>query len=74
MYKEILKRLEAIGVAIDDGYNTAVDTEENSDSMYYTNHASDLLNELMVSVEKQVQSEREEIPNFEGTMGALENL
>jgi len=51
-----------------------VDTEENSDSMYYTNHASDLLNELMVSVEKQVQSEREEIPNFEGTMGALENL
>jgi len=74
MYKEILKKLEAIGVAIDDGYNTAVDTEENSDSMYYTNHASDLLNELMVSVEKQIQSEREEIPAFEGTMGALENL
>ena len=51
MYKEILKKLEAIGVAIDDGYNTAVGTEENSDSMYYIDSARNLVEELMVSVE-----------------------
>jgi len=51
MYKEILKKLEAIGVAIDDGYNTAVDTKENSDSMYYIDSARNLVEELMVSVE-----------------------
>jgi len=51
MYKEILEKLEAIGVAIDDGYNTAVDTEENSDSMYYIDSARNLVEELMVSVE-----------------------
>ena len=69
--KEILEKLEAIGVAIDDGYNTAVDTEENSDSMYYTNHASDLLNELVVSVEELIQSEEvtlDEVMNTSPTL------
>ena len=49
--KEILEELEAIGVAIEDSYNTAVDTSENSDSMYYIDSARNLVEELMVSVE-----------------------
>jgi hypothetical protein len=49
--KEILEKLEAIGVAIEDSYNTAVDTSENSDSMYYIDSARNLVEELMVSVE-----------------------
>jgi CRISPR/Cas system CMR-associated protein Cmr3 (group 5 of RAMP superfamily) len=56
MYKvlskeEILEKLEAIGVAIEDSYNTAVDTSENSDSMYYIDLARNLVEKLMVSVE-----------------------
>ena len=49
--KEILEKLEAIGVAIEDSYNTAVDTSENSDSMYYIDLARNLVEKLMVSVE-----------------------
>ena len=49
--KEILEKLEAIGVAIEDSYNTAVDISENSDSMYYIDSARNLVEELMVSVE-----------------------
>jgi hypothetical protein len=49
--KEILEKLEAIGVAIEDSYNTAVDTSENSDSMYYIDSARNLVEELVVSVE-----------------------
>ena len=49
--KEILEELEAIGVAIEDSYNTAVDTSENSDSMYYIDLARNLVEKLMVSVE-----------------------
>ena len=49
--KETLEKLEAIGVAIEDSYNTAVDTSENSDSMYYIDSARNLVEELMVSVE-----------------------
>ena len=49
--KEILEKLEAIGVAIEDSYNTAVDTSENSDSMHYIDSARNLVEELMVSVE-----------------------
>ena len=48
--KEILEKLEAIGVAIEDSYNTAVDTSENSDSMYYIDSARNLVEELMVSI------------------------
>ena len=49
--KETLEKLEAIGVAIEDSYNTAVDISENSDSMYYIDSARNLVEELMVSVE-----------------------
>ncbi len=52
--KEILEKLEAIGVAIEDSYNTAVDTSENSDSMYYIDSARSLVEELMVSIEGTV--------------------
>jgi len=52
--KEILEKLEAIGVAIEDSYNTAVDTSENSDSMYYIDSARNLVEELMVGIEGTV--------------------
>jgi len=52
--KEILEKLEAIGVAIEDSYNTAVDTSDNSDSMHYIDSARNLVEELMVSIEGNV--------------------
>jgi len=53
--KETLEKLEAIGVAIEDSYNTAVDTSENSDSMYYIDSARNLVEELMISIEGTVE-------------------
>jgi len=58
--KEILEKLEAIGVAIEDSYNTAVDISENSDSMYYIDSARNLVEELMISIEGTV----EEVKHF----------
>ena len=49
--QEVLEKLEAIGVAIEDSYNTAVDTSDNSDSMHYIDSARNLVEELMVSIE-----------------------
>ena len=49
--KEILEKLEAIGVAIEDSYNTAVDTSDNSDSMHYIDSTRNLVEELTVSIE-----------------------
>jgi hypothetical protein len=68
--KEILEKLEAIGVAIEDSYNTAVDTSENSDSMYYIDSARNLVEELMVSVEGEKVT-LNEVMNTSPALGKL---
>ncbi len=51
--KEILNYLEVISSELTDAYNTAQDTAENSDSMYYINTAEELVNELRTNLEEE---------------------
>jgi len=44
--KEILNYLETINGELTDAYNTAPDTPETSDSLYYIDTARDLVDEL----------------------------
>ena len=51
--KEILEYLEAAQSELTDAYNTAPDTPETSDSLYYIDMAQDLLNELQTRIEQE---------------------
>ena len=44
--KDILEYLELITSELTDAYNTAPDTPETSDTLYYIDTARDLVNEL----------------------------
>ena len=51
--KEILEYLELAQSELTDAYNTAPDTPETSDSLYYIDTAQDLLNELQTRIEQE---------------------
>ena len=51
--KEILEYLELAQSELTDAYNTAPDTPETSDSLYYIDTAQDLLNELQTRIEEE---------------------
>jgi len=54
---EILNYLELIESELTDAYNTAPDTSENSDTLYYIDTAQDLLNELRHNIENNVEKD-----------------
>ena len=49
--KEILNYLETINSELTDAYNTAPDTPETSDTLYYIDTAKDLVDELTTRIE-----------------------
>ena len=49
--KEILEYLKHITNELTDAYNTAPDTPETSDTLYYIDSARDLVDELTINVE-----------------------
>ena len=51
--KEILEYLELTQSELTDAYNTAPDTSENSDSLYFIDTARDLLDELQIRLEQE---------------------
>ena len=59
---------------LDDAYYSLPDYNANSDSQSYIDGARCTLYHLKDEVEKSILNEKVEIPGFEGTMGALENL
>jgi hypothetical protein len=48
---EILNYLETINGELTDAYNTAPDTSETSDTLYYIDTAKDLIDELTTRLE-----------------------
>ena len=67
--KEILSYLKLITSELTDAYNTAPDTPETSDSLYYINEAQDLLDELTTNVEN---NQEEPVPHEDmGREGGL---
>ena len=57
---EILSYLKLITSELTDAYNTAPDTPETSDSLYYINEAQELLDELTTNVEN---NQEEPVPH-----------
>ena len=51
--KEILEYLELAQSELTDAYNTAPDTAETSDSLYFINTAQELLDELQTRIEQE---------------------
>ena len=51
--KEILEYLELTQSELTDAYNTAPDTSENSDSLYFIDTARELLDELQTRLEEE---------------------
>ena len=51
--KEILEYLELAQSELTDAYNTAHDTPETSDSLYFINTAQELLDELQTRIEQE---------------------
>ena len=49
--RDILEYLETINSELTDAYNTAPDTPETSDTLYYIDSARDLVDELTINVE-----------------------
>ena len=49
--QEILNYLELVNSELTDAYNTAPDTPETSDTLYYIDSARDLVDELTINVE-----------------------
>ena len=67
--REILSYLKLITSELTDAYNTAPDTSETSDSLYYINEAQDLLDELTTNVEN---NQEEPVPHEDmGREGGL---
>tara|TARA_B100000575_G_scaffold269938_1_gene250025 strand:+ start:1674 stop:1970 length:297 start_codon:yes stop_codon:yes gene_type:complete len=59
--EKILHYLETINSELTDAYNTAPDTSETSDTLYYIDSARDLIDELTNNIENNVTiSEKEE--------------
>ena len=58
--EEILSYLKLITSELTDAYNTAPDTPETSDSLYYINEAQELLDELTTNVEN---NQEEPVPH-----------
>ena len=50
---EILSYLKLITSELTDAYNTAPDTPENSDSLYYIDTAKDLVDELTIRLKDE---------------------
>ena len=57
---EVLSYLKLITSELTDAYNTAPDTPETSDSLYYINEAQELLDELTTNVEN---NQEEPVPH-----------
>ena len=72
--EKILEMLIEIEGELDDAYYSLPDYNANSDSQSYIDGARCTLYHLKDEVEKSILNEKVEIPGFEGTMGALENL
>ena len=69
--EEILSYLKLITSELTDAYNTAPDTPETSDSLYYINEAQELLDELTNNVEnnQEVPVPHEDMDREGGLMG-----
>ena len=75
MLKEILDKLIEIEGQLDDAMNTLPEYNANVDSQGYIDGARCDLYYLKDDIERAIlDSNRKDIPGFEGTMGALENL
>tara|TARA_E500000318_G_C3513253_1_gene193211 strand:- start:116 stop:343 length:228 start_codon:yes stop_codon:yes gene_type:complete len=72
--EKILEMLIEIEGELDDAYYSLPDYNANSDSQSYIDGARCTLYHLKDEIEKSILNEKVEIPGFEGTMGALENL
>ena len=64
--KEILHYVETTLSELTDAYNTAPDTPETSDTLYYIQSAEDLLNELR----KRIEEEGKFVPHPNNTPSA----
>ena len=62
--REILEYLKHITNELTDAYNTAPDTPETSDTLYYIDSARDLVDELAINVE-----DNQEVPVPHEDMG-----
>jgi len=75
MLKEILDKLVEIEGQLDDAMNTLPEYNANVDSQGYIDGARCDLYYLKDDIERAIlDSNRKDIPGFEGTMGALESL
>ena len=72
--EKILEMLIEIEGELDDAYYSLPDYNANSDSQSYIDGARCTLYHLKDEIEKSILNEKVEIPGFEGTMGAPENL
>ena len=74
-YNEILNKLIEIEGQLDDAMNTLPEYNANVDSQGYIDGARCDLYYLKDDIERAIlDSNRKDIPGFEGTMGALESL
>ena len=73
-YQKILDMLMEMEGELDDAYYSLPDYNANSDSQSYIDGARCTLYHLKDEIEKSILNKKVEIPGFEGTMGALENL
>ena len=53
--RQILEYLKHITNELTDAYNTAPDTPETSDTLYYIDSARDLVDELTINVEDNLE-------------------
>ena len=76
MLEKILERLIELECALDDAYYAIPEYDCNSDGKSNIDGARCSVYNLKDVIEKAIVEEtnRKDIPGFEGTMGALENL
>ena len=69
--KEILEYLKHITNELTDAYNTAPDTPETSDTLYYIDSARDLVDELTINIEDNQEAPvpHEDMSREGGLMG-----
>jgi len=71
--KEILNKLVEIEGQLDDAYYSLPEYNANTDSQSYIDGARCDVYNLKDDIERTILDSKD-IPGFEGTMGALENL
>ena len=76
MTKDILDLVYTLESELDDAYYSLPDYNANSDSQSYIDGARCTLYHLKDEIEKFIldSNQKQDMPGFEGTMGALESL